>query len=479
MNGTFLVAAASAAFLTPGVVFAQQRLLYVPLNAETSTQCPALPMTTTVTGHEMEHIVPAAPPLLPAAFKTRQADEIMLGDSDLDGMHYEPGLYNRIDAIQPPLMIGGAAIQPNARNVWFSPAAATPALAGAPQLNEMELGRVLPNGFLEVFVTKAQIDAAFGLGGVQENLDGAVLVWGIGLFVSFETAVDINTTFHGAVAGVPDGTILAIPFNAIMWGASAYDAAAFVQNVVAGSGVIVLTEAQVDAKVAASGIRDNAGALVTLVGDLDGLEQDPLGGSFVSPQLVEHQFFQMGMVPNLIFCGLNLTGGGIVSTSGNIAVINGVPMGNAAAATIGDHVGLVTGGGVGSLNGLGLTAAGLVPFTTECTPQLLAAGTVSIELASEAGGWAWLAMHYPAVAGVGLVDPSVAVPFSVSFPDLYALAPVLFPGPVGGGCPPAFNLPIPAAAYGAIAGTRALFQGVHLMAGGGIALSTPSAVQLY
>lgn len=108
----------------------------------------------------------------------------------------------------------------------------------------------MANGVVEEFINRAQVCGAFGIpAAANANIDTAAMVWGVGLFLSFENAVNINTVYHGAIAGVADGTILAIPFNAIMWAASPFDGAAVVANVAAG-GVIVLGELGVDALVA-------------------------------------------------------------------------------------------------------------------------------------------------------------------------------------------------------------------------------------
>lgn len=477
MKTFFLSAATALAIATQGALVAQG-LLYTTNQPETSTQCPPLPGITTVAVNDIEHIVPAIPPAWPGAFQTRQACEVMWGDQDGDGSFAEPTLFGRIDALLPPFHVGGGAIQPNGRNVWFSPEVQTTALVGAPLLHEAELGRMLPNGVLEEFINRAQVYAAFGLpAAAQANIDAAAMVWNVGLFLSFENAVNINTAFNGMVAGVPDGAILAIPFNSIVWAASAYDGAAVVANVVAGSGVIVLGEPQVDALVAASGIRDNAGVPVMAIGDTDGLEADPQGGMFFSQGLVEHQQFPGGMVPNLIFCGQNLTGGGIVSTSGNIAVVNGVPMGNAAGATTGADLGLVTAGGVGSLNGLGLTGVVQPRFVTACTSRLLAPGNINFEVAADPGGVVLFALQHlpPPASGI---FPCVGLGFA-GFPDAYLLPPTPHGGVVAGGWFAPTPIAVPPPVWALAAGSVLLVQALHLTAGGALELSTPSVCQLY
>ena len=47
-----------------------------------------------------------------------------------------------------------------------------------------------------------------------------------------------------------------------------------------------------------------------------------------------------GVNPNLIFSGETLTGGGVLSTSGSVAIVNGTPLANVGIATDGYWVGL-------------------------------------------------------------------------------------------------------------------------------------------
>ena len=267
-----------------------QGLLFAPLGAELSNQSATLAGITHVNGNEVQHVVPLAAGPTSAAFAPRQCHEVMLGDGDLDGLYFEPTLYGAIDALLPAVDNPNTAlagmplispITPNARNVWFSPAARTTSVAGPP-LHQAELGRLLPGGVLERFLTRAQLYSAFGIpNNVTVNIDAAALDATQALYLSFEDPVMITTTAHGAVV-VDDGAILAIPVTAITWGSSTFDDAYVINMVVPGSGLIIRTEPEVDMLVAASGIRDNAGALVATIGDLDGLEIDPAGGTFYS-----------------------------------------------------------------------------------------------------------------------------------------------------------------------------------------------------
>jgi hypothetical protein len=217
------------------------------------------------------------------------------------------------------------------------------------------------------FLSKAEIYKASGIPANDvEDLDAIAVKWGYAIFLSLETNVDINTTDNGMLMGVPEGSILAIPFYdqmgnpVITWAFSSYDGACRVAVVTAGSGVVWAWEGPVDAWIGDSGIRDKNGNLVFTSGDLDGLELDPDSNQpFFNQGLAEHPGPQNGLNgPNLIFAALNLTGSGIVSiaNNGSIALINGVPMDGADG---GIHVGLVTACGSGSLNGLALSLSSL------------------------------------------------------------------------------------------------------------------------
>ena len=182
---------------------------------------------------------------------------------------------------------------------------------------------------------------------------------------------------------------------------------------------------------------------------------------------------------NLIFCGSNLTGAGILSTrlGGSIAVINGVMMGNNAGPTTGAQVGLVTAPNVASLNGLALTSSGLIRFATETNPpRMLAAGTLNVEIAAEPGTALVVLALALGVSGVGGVDASVPGGL-LAFPDVYAVSPLLSLVPAADGAA-MWAAPLPASLVAALTGLRVLFQAFGTSAAG-VVVSTPSAVQFY
>lgn len=468
-NNVILPALSTAALLA--ALPAQTGLLFTTRAAETSKQCPALSAINRVDSNEVQYVVPlAGAPFTSKQFAPRVGYDVMVGDGDGDATYYEPALFRGIDALVTPMRTAGP-MRPNARSQWFSPVAATPCVAGG-VFDPADLGRILPGGVLERFVSAATIRTAFGIPAtVSLNVDAAAYHLPTGLYLSFEDTVTIMLA--AGPFTVTDGAIVRIPSAAIAIGVSPYDGALRIAGAAAGSGQVIAIEAMVDAWTAASGI-DNAAAVgVAAIEDTDGLELDPLGGVFSSP-------FVGGAVPNVWVAGSALTGGGVISSrlGGTIPVMNGVPLGNALGATSGAQVGLATVPSVRSLNGLALTVRDLCHFTTETpTPRIVAPGPLTIEVGGvDAGVGAAFLFIAPGAVGAGGVDASLPFP-SVCFPDLYVnvfLAAV----PIGADGCGSWSLPITAAQLAGLAGSRIRFQAWH-PAGGVHHLSTPLAVQFF
>jgi hypothetical protein len=146
------------------------------------------------------------------------------------------------------------------------------------------------------------------------------------MYLSFRDLVKI----HGDLVPLDDGAIVAFPPAVIT-----YDPAGNITSLGSDTVMVVLNEVDVDALVAPIGLD---GGLTTTIGDLESLDVDPAGGSFVGVG---------GTIwPNLIFGGSDIgprvltTGSGV----GAIALLNGVPLG-VVAAPVGASLGL---DGVGS-----------------------------------------------------------------------------------------------------------------------------------
>ncbi len=450
---------------------AQGGLLFTTRAVETSAQCAAAPALDRVDANEIQYVVPlGGVPFTSKAFAPRVAYDVMVGDGDLDATYDEPGLFRGTDALVPPVRTAGA-MRPNARSMWFSVIAATPCLVGG-VFDPADIGRILPGGALERFVSAATIRAAFGIPAtVSLNVDAAAYHLPTGLYLSFEDTVTIMLP-TGPMT-ITDGAIVRIPSAALALGVSPYDGALRLTGAIAGSGQLIADEAMVDSWVVASGI-DNAAAVgVSAIVDTDGLELDPAGGVFSSP-------FVGAAVPNVWVAGQALTGGGVITSrlGGSIAVLNGVPLGNAAGATTGAQVGLVTVPSVQSLNGLALTVRDLCHFTTETpTARIVAPGPLTVEVGGvEPGVGAAFLFLAPGVVGAGGVDASLPFP-SVCFPDLYVnmfLAAV----PIGADGCGSWTMPINAALLAGLAGGRIRFQAWYFN-GGSHHLSTPLAVQFF
>lgn len=470
MHNTLIVTALSTAACLAALP-AQNGLLFATRATETSKQCPALSAINRVDPNEVQYVVPlAGAPFTSKQFAPRVGYDVMIGDGDGDATYYEPALFRGIDALVTPVRTAGP-MRPNARSLWFSVIASTPCVAGG-VFDPADIGRILPGGTLERFVSAATIRTAFGIPAtVPLNVDAAAYHLPTGLYLSFEDTVTIMLA--SGPFTVTDGAIVRIPSAALALGVSPYDGALRLTGAAAGSGQVIATEAMIDAWAAASGI-DNAGAAaVAAIDDTDGLELDPLGGVFSSP-------FAGVAVPNLWVAGSALTGGGVISSrlGGSIPVLNGVPLGNALGATSGAQVGLATVPSVQSLNGLALTVRDLCHFATETpTPRIVAPGPLTIEVGGvDAGVGAAFLFLAPGVVGAGGVDASLPFP-SVCFPELYVnvfLAAV----PIGADGCGEWSLPINAALLGGLAGSRIGFQAWYF-AGVGHHLSTPLAVQFF
>ena len=308
---------------------------------------------------------------------------------------------------------------------------------------------------------------------LSRSINAAGIV-SLDIYLSFEgpTAVDI-VPFGPLI--LRDGAIVCIPGPAVSgWGVSATDGAALVPlgSVLPGSGLLIARENDVDGWVANSGISDETGAPVTMIGDLDGLTLDPLGGSF---QTSSTPF----PIPNLIFCGddptdlapgLGLSGAGMVSTrsSGQIAQIGGVPMGlPAPLMTLGEHAGLVTLPRVGSLDGLAIARPRTSHFTMDTpTEQLFGAGTLSLELGGGSpAGPAIVLFGLGANAPCGFDPSTFPAPLNFDFPTVYPTV-VFSVIPIGANGCGTQALPIPAAIHTALLGNALEFQAFQGPLGG-------------
>lgn len=367
-------------------------------------------------------------------FLPQLAWQTMAGDEDGDADVYTPQLMTGIDAILvTPYEWDRTLQQPvprtrpiDARDVFISPATDVgTVVSGAPGLRKGDCGTIVRtpagNGQVMHFITAEQIIAALGLVYQQNgqpitaqdlNLDGIAVDRDRAIYLSFE---DTHALRRGPVLfPLEDGGVAVIPP-----GGWAPDTRGNVASVIADSGAIVLSEAQVDAMVVNAGVASSNGACVNAIGDNDGLEIDPNGGTFVATW--------NGInfnVPNLLFCGERLTCCGVLTTrlGGQIARVNATDLARAcgAGATDGTQVGLRANLEGGSLDGLAVLEREPCRFVVHTSTPTGLGGMVSIDIGTN------LAVPN-AVLFLGLgalpVSPSVNArgfwPNSVCFPEIY------------------------------------------------------------
>jgi len=296
----------------------------------------------------------------------------MVGDEDNDGLYWETVLGRKNDAL---LLITEAQFPNNQRRLFFSPQVRIgPAVSGVP-IRPGDVARIRPLGQFSFFLTENQIRLAFGISAAfPVNVDAVTAdLQNKIVYLSLEHNVRVwvmDPSGLPTAVTAKDGAILAIPVQSLFTEP--------VTGVFAYSGYIVATEAEVSAMVGNSQVRDNSGAHPTTIKDLDGLDMDPLGGSF---------FSATGQHPNLLFSGQTLTGGAVLSTGisggvqGRIAQINGVAMANQDAPPSGFAVGLRNSAaiGPGSLNGLQRLPA-VCDFVLETSNPVLTGGQGALKI---------------------------------------------------------------------------------------------------
>ena len=120
-------------------------------------------------------------------------------------------MFDKIDAVLRPRN-DADNITPNQRNMFYSVRITTPSCAGAGRTFRLsDVGRILPDGDLEYFITTLQVASFFGLT-EPFSIDAVALdldpEWG-GLYLSFGRTETIDTLLHSATT-VRDGAISAV-----------------------------------------------------------------------------------------------------------------------------------------------------------------------------------------------------------------------------------------------------------------------------
>ena len=256
-----------------------------------------------------------ARPFLPTSLQWYYA-----GDEDGDAQYVEASTNGPVGSLDAIFVKAGTVGPVSPRDVFFS-ISSTSGIS-LQNVATSDVIRYAGQGVREVFATETQLEIATG--GSTLNLDALCQSAAGDLFLSFSLTETL------AIGSVQDGDLLTIPAAAIT-----YDPAGNVASIAANSVALVATEADLIALVNNSGFRTSVGGTITTSFELSGLEIDPNGGAFQSPQ-------NPGLVvPDLLFCWNDFSNdGAILSTAngGSIATINGVAMGS-TVATQSDQIG--------------------------------------------------------------------------------------------------------------------------------------------
>ncbi|MFY9345809.1 MAG: hypothetical protein WAT39_25180 [Planctomycetota bacterium] len=235
----------------------------------------------------------------------RTCFQAMAGDENGNGQYWNPSLFAQIDALCLPSS-GMTIPRHNPRSVFWSPTAAMGTNVSAAPLRPGDVGRIT-FGQVEYFLRQEQVNKALGLQLTTAiDIDAIAYQVGLGVYLSLDNPVSA-TTACGFVT-VNDGDVIAIPDSAITWSLDYR-----VADVLPNSAAVVLTELQINAMLANSGIADRFGSPLTLALDLEALDIDQ------SPQ-ASVWMFQCGSytvpVPQFLFATQSMTGASLLSTIG-------------------------------------------------------------------------------------------------------------------------------------------------------------------
>jgi hypothetical protein len=266
------------------------------------------------------------------------------------------------------------------------------------------------------FLTEASVLAAIGQlgqpGSDGVDVDAFAMDPDGNVYLSFR----VDEAVNGVV--LEDDGVLALPAAALT-----FDMDLNVTAADPGSARIVLDALAVNTLVLHAGLLNASGQAITTLTDLQALELDPQGGSFVPVQAGA----ELPSVPHLLFNGQAL-GPTVLTTrdGGRIAMLNGVPLGTTTLS--GAPLGLdpaSTSGATSDLNGL------LVMPDSLPVPMLdVTDGEVDVHAAPEGALVEFLGAHFtPGAAALLLLDgwvplgspdiPSVPVQPGLVYPDFY------------------------------------------------------------
>ena len=268
-------------------------------------------------------------------FRTFTGINVMHGDGDGDGNLNDLDVYGDLNCLFRRQRIPHAEKGPfNPGSLWMSCSFNTTAkMATTTGIQSVRDGDVFRcrHGKLEFFLKETHLEQAFG-GTGDIDIDGLAQDAKGNLYISLWVA-----TITVGSKTLRDGDIFYIPASAIT-----YDRAGMVTAIKQGAAVLAASEADVNAMVVKSKARAKDGTLLTAIGDLGGLNIDPNGGTWKSPQNASL------VLPNLVFGSNFLTrfdNFWSTANGGSIAVING------------KQIGYTTGKADGAALGIGLMSS--------------------------------------------------------------------------------------------------------------------------
>lgn len=439
-------------------------------------------------------VTPTANAYSAEKFGPALAFQTLAGDENADGSTYAADLMGAIDAITvlPYQWHPEFGAQPRTRPVNLLECYVSPsidvgtAVSGAPGLRRGDCGVITRigalNGQVRYFVRAEQLIDALGMFDPQTqqplapqdiDLDAITVSCDRDIFVSFDKDHSVRLRIGGGLSNfvLHDGGVACIP--AAAWTPNARGEVA---GVLPNRGVIVFSEARVDAMVTAAVIADVAGGCPNAIEDTEGLAIDPLGGGFNLQW--GNQVLPM---PNLLLSGEKLSGAGVISSraGGVIANVNGQALGRACGAgpTDGGQMGLRVSGNVEHLGGLETLAREPAWFAIDSATPTGLGGVITVDVGTNLP----VAMVF---LGYGLaalpVSPSMSFapwsPTAQCFPELYLAILGHAPVPVAlaaGGPTTRFGT---FTANAPVIAPGILFQAVTATAGG-LELSTPVTIQ--
>ncbi len=395
------------------------------------------------------------------------------GDTDGDDAIFESNLFGRIDAVIAGLPGMGPT---NQRTVYYSVSETMGAVvSGLPAFRPGDVARIARTGAgldgqIQYFLRQGDLQTALGLPATAPPVNIDACAWGPNFGVFFSLEEDVVCTLGGVATLVQDGDILVIPPAALAWSPNLT-----VASTALGGAVVVHTEAAVDLMVQNARITDRNGVCQNQIIDTDALEIDrsvPATTVIVTAGVTI-------LVPELIFAGESLTGGGVLNTAGGgtIHVEPCGPLGTNCTfgPTFGHQVGLketsAAQGMPSSLNAI--AKARVCRFVTQPQQHQVPVGTpIALDIASP-GALTWILLSF-APAGPGAVSPSQPFPWGfLCYPDYYALPTVVLgpiPTPTGFGTYTTPVIPWP---------VDFVMQAVTITPSGAIEASTPSTVEVF